>query len=80
MLALEDIVESILGQEIFEHDDLAVDMRELARRRHLAHKHDPNQSTLINAIDKETNDYWVHNLSPFIIEFSGSWTAWGLVE
>ena len=26
---------------------------------------------------KETNDYWVHNLSPFIIEFSGSWTAWG---
>ena len=42
VLALEDIVESILGQEIFEHDDLAVDMRELARRRHLAHKHDPN--------------------------------------
>jgi hypothetical protein len=23
-----------LGQEIFEHDDLAVDMRELAKRRH----------------------------------------------
>lgn len=36
VLALEDIVESILGQEIFELDDLAVDMRELARRRHLA--------------------------------------------
>ena len=34
VLALEDIVESILGQEIFEHDDLAVDMRELAKRRH----------------------------------------------
>jgi len=35
VLALEDIVESILGQEIFEHDDLAVDMRELAKRKHL---------------------------------------------
>ena len=34
VLALEDIIESILGQEIFEHDDLAVDMRELAKRRH----------------------------------------------
>jgi CBS domain containing-hemolysin-like protein len=42
VLALEDIVESILGQEIFEHDDLAVDMRELARRRHLADKNGPN--------------------------------------
>ena len=31
---LEDIIESILGQEIFEHDDLAVDMRELAKRKH----------------------------------------------
>lgn len=36
VLALEDIVESILGQEIFEHDDLAVDMRELAKRKHLS--------------------------------------------
>lgn len=33
VLALEDIIESILGQEIFEPDDIAVDMRELARRR-----------------------------------------------
>ena len=33
VLAMEDIIESILGQEIFEHDDLAVDMRELAKRR-----------------------------------------------
>jgi CBS domain containing-hemolysin-like protein len=30
---MEDIIESILGQEIFEHDDVAVDMRELARRK-----------------------------------------------
>lgn len=34
VLAMEDIIESILGQEIFEPDDLAVDMRELAKRRH----------------------------------------------
>ena len=34
VLALEDIIESILGQEIFEHDDIAVDMRELAKKRH----------------------------------------------
>jgi CBS domain containing-hemolysin-like protein len=34
VLALEDIIESILGQEIFEYDDLAVDMRELAKHRH----------------------------------------------
>ncbi len=42
VLAMEDIVESILGQEIFEHDDLAVDMRELAKRRHVA---DPKETT-----------------------------------
>ena len=34
VLAMEDIIESILGKEIFEYDDLAVDMRELAKRRH----------------------------------------------
>ena len=33
VLAMEDIIESILGQEIFEHDDVAVDMRELARSK-----------------------------------------------
>jgi CBS domain containing-hemolysin-like protein len=33
VLAMEDIIESILGQEIFEHDDIAVDMREFARRK-----------------------------------------------
>ena len=35
VLAMEDIIESILGQEIFEHDDIAVDMRELAKRKHM---------------------------------------------
>ena len=38
VLAMEDIIESILGQEIFEHDDIAVDMRELAKRRHESKK------------------------------------------
>ena len=32
VLAMEDIIESILGQEIFEHDDPAVDMRELEKK------------------------------------------------
>ena len=32
VLALEDIIENILGKEIFEHDDPAVDMRELANK------------------------------------------------
>ncbi len=33
VISMEDIVEQILGQEIFEKDDIAVDMRELARRK-----------------------------------------------
>ncbi len=33
VVTMEDIMEHILGQEIFERDDMAVDMRELARRR-----------------------------------------------
>ena len=42
VLAMEDVVESILGQEIFEHDDVAVDMRELARRKQAATKREEN--------------------------------------
>ncbi|TVR48735.1 MAG: HlyC/CorC family transporter [Puniceicoccaceae bacterium] len=34
VLTMEDVIEHILGREIFEKDDLAVDMRELARARH----------------------------------------------
>ncbi|WP_404420735.1 CNNM domain-containing protein [Nibricoccus sp. IMCC34717] len=33
VISMEDVTEQILGQEIFEKDDLAVDMRELARAR-----------------------------------------------
>ncbi len=36
VLAMEDIIESILGQEIFEYDDMAIDMRELAKKKHEA--------------------------------------------
>jgi CBS domain containing-hemolysin-like protein len=33
VITMEDIMEHILGREIFETDDIAVDMREFARRR-----------------------------------------------
>lgn len=33
VIAMEDIVEHLLGREIFESDDIAVDMRELAKKR-----------------------------------------------
>ena len=33
VVAMEDIVEHIIGREIYEDSDIAVDMRELARRR-----------------------------------------------
>lgn len=38
VVTMEDIIEHIIGQEIFEDDDPAVDMRELARRRRFAEK------------------------------------------
>ena len=46
VLAMEDIIESIIGQEIFEPDDLAVDMRELAKRKHevqISEKNEPQE-------------------------------------
>jgi CBS domain containing-hemolysin-like protein len=33
VVSMEDIFEHLLGAEFFEKDDMAVDMRELARRR-----------------------------------------------
>ena len=39
VISMEDIIEYLLGQEIYEKDDIAVDMRELARRKKLAAKH-----------------------------------------
>ena len=38
VIAMEDIIEHIIGQEIFEDDDPAIDMRELARRQQYAIK------------------------------------------
>ena len=39
VITMEDVIEHIIGQEIFEDDDPAIDMRELARRRQYAEKH-----------------------------------------
>ena len=33
VVTMEDVIERLLGREIFEKDDMAVDMRELARSR-----------------------------------------------
>ena len=35
VVTMEDVIEQLLGREIFEKDDLAVDMRELARAKQL---------------------------------------------
>ena len=39
VVTMEDVIEHIIGQEIYEDDDPAVDMRDLARRRQFAEKH-----------------------------------------
>lgn len=38
VVTMEDVIEHIIGQEIYEDDDPAVDMRDLARRRQFAEK------------------------------------------
>jgi len=38
VITMEDVIEHIIGQEIFEDDDPAIDMRELARKRQFAEK------------------------------------------
>jgi len=43
VVTMEDIIEHIIGQEIFEKDDPAIDMRELARRRQFAMKRGPQR-------------------------------------
>jgi len=44
VITMEDVIEHIIGQEIFEDDDPAVDMRELARRQQFATKHKSRKS------------------------------------
>jgi len=34
VITMEDVIEHILGQEIFEPDDVAIDMREFAKQKH----------------------------------------------
>lgn len=36
VVTMEDVIEHILGHEIFEKDDVAIDMRELARRKKIS--------------------------------------------
>ncbi|MEM7790826.1 MAG: hemolysin family protein [Verrucomicrobiota bacterium] len=43
VITMEDVIEHIIGQEIFEDDDPAVDMRELAKRRKYAEKRKQRQ-------------------------------------
>ncbi|MGB0371124.1 MAG: hemolysin family protein [Opitutales bacterium] len=38
VITMEDIIEALLGQEIFEDDDVAIDMRELAKKKFQADK------------------------------------------
>ncbi|HBR93103.1 CNNM domain-containing protein [Coraliomargarita sp. SDUM461003] len=45
VITMEDVIEQIIGQEIFEDDDPAVDMRELARRRQFAEKRKHRRET-----------------------------------
>lgn len=40
VLTMEDVIEHLLGREIFEKDDVAVDMRELARAKQKKQSHD----------------------------------------
>lgn len=41
VISIEDIVEHLIGREIYEKDDVAVDMRALARRRGRARREQP---------------------------------------
>ncbi len=43
VVTMEDVMEYIIGQEIYEEDDPAVDMRELARKRQFAEKRKSRQ-------------------------------------
>lgn len=44
VVTMEDVMEHILGQEIFENDDMAVDMREFAKRKNLRAQENDQQN------------------------------------
>ena len=49
VVTMEDVMEHIIGREIFEKDDPAIDMRELARARHKSrkrHQHRPDEASV----------------------------------
>ena len=50
VITMEDVIEHIIGQEIFEDDDPAIDMRELARQRQFAEKHKARRGCLLLGI------------------------------
>jgi CBS domain containing-hemolysin-like protein len=45
VVSIEDIVEHLIGREIYEKDDVAVDMRALARRRGRVRRGTPSPTT-----------------------------------
>jgi CBS domain containing-hemolysin-like protein len=45
VVSMEDVMEQLLGREIFEKDDVAVDMRELARARQAKQNKPPRRGT-----------------------------------
>ena len=71
---MEDVIEQLLGREIFEKDDVAVDMRELAQDP--ATEADPpgpvvERASVLPRRSHPTPDamllaFWVDNLSPFL--------------
>ncbi len=53
VVTLEDIFEHLLGQEIFEKDDLAIDMRALARELYASkHKKESHQKNLSKKLEQ----------------------------
>ncbi len=61
VLTMEDVMEHLIGKEIFEKDDMAVDMRELARSRLLKQ---PRQKRPATSSDKPPAD-GDSNIAPF---------------
>ena len=74
VLAMEDIIENILGKEIFEHDDPAVDMRELAKQKHHFQSLKDGNTLVLNI---SFANYWIHDLSPFLWQFPEPYSNFG---
>lgn len=55
VIAMEDVIEYIIGAEIFEDDDPAVDMRELARQKQFAEKRKTRQRSKSTVSSKKSS-------------------------